>query len=50
MLFRSKLAIKLVDADAIMTKINTKIVINKLSNLPIISFGLVSILDRLSGS
>ena len=44
------MAIKLVDAEAIIIKINTKLVINKLSNLPIISVGFVSILDKFSGS
>ena len=37
-----KLAIKLVDVDAIIIKIKTKFVINKLSNFPIISVGFVN--------
>ena len=44
-----KLAIKFVDADAIITKIKTKFVINKLSNLPIMSVGFVYIVPILSG-
>ena len=44
-----KFTIKLVDAEAITIKIKTKFVINKLSNLPIISVGLVNILDKFSG-
>ena len=39
-----KLAIRFVDAEAIIIKIKTKFVINKLSNFPIISVGFVSIL------
>ena len=44
-----KLAIKLVEIDAIMIKIITKFVTSKLSSLPIISVGFVSILDKFSG-
>ena len=42
-----KLAIKLVETEAIIKNINTKIVTNKLSILPTISVGFVSILERL---
>ena len=45
-----KLAIKLVEADAIMIKIRTRLVINKLSNFPIISEGFVNIVAKFSGS
>ena len=45
-----KFVIKLVDAEAIIIKIRAKFVINKLSNFPIISVGLVKILDKFSGS
>ena len=45
-----KFVIKFVDADAITIKIKTKFVINRLSILPIISVGLVKILDKFSGS
>ena len=41
------LAIKLVETEAIIKNINTKIVTNKLSILPTISVGFVSILERL---
>ena len=41
-----KLAIKLVDNEAIITKIKTKLVISKLSSFPIISIGLVSIFSN----
>ena len=44
-----RLAIKFVEADAIIIKIKAKIVISKLSNLPIISVGFVKILPMLSG-
>ena len=45
-----KLATKFVDNEAIIIKNKTELVINKLSNDPIISVGFVSILDKLSGS
>ena len=45
-----KFAIKLVDAEAINIKIKAKFVMSKLSNFPIMSVGLVSILLRFSGS
>ena len=45
-----KFAIKFVEAEAIIIKIKTKFVISKLSNFPIMSVGLVSILFRFSGS
>ena len=45
-----KFAIKFVDADAMIINNKTKFIINKLSNLPIISVGFVSILDKFSGS
>ena len=45
-----KLVIKLVDDEAIIINTKTKFVTSKLSNLPIISVGLVSILDKFSGS
>ena len=45
-----KLAIKFVEADAIIIKHKAKIVINKSSNFPIISNGLVNILDKFSWS
>ena len=41
-----KLAIKLVDKEATITKIKTKLVISKLSSFPIISIGLVSIFSN----
>ena len=41
-----KFATKLVDTDAITTKIEIKFVINKLSKVPAISVGLVNILDK----
>ena len=44
-----KLAIKLVDAEATIIKINARLVISKLSNFPIISVGFVSTLDKFSG-
>ena len=44
-----KLATKLVDAEAIIIKIKTKFVINKLSNFPIISVGFVNIVAKFSG-
>ena len=44
-----KLAIKFVEADAIIMKIKTKLVNNKLFSLPIISVGLVSIFSTFSG-
>ena len=44
-----KLAIKLVDAEAIIINIKTKLVISKLSNDPIMSVGFVNILDKFSG-
>ena len=44
-----KLAIKFVEAEAIIIKIKTKLVTSKLSNFPIISVGLVKILSKLSG-
>ena len=44
-----KLAIKLVDKDAIIIKIKAKFVISKLFKDPIISVGFVNILDRFSG-
>ena len=43
-----KLTIKFVDADAIIIKIKAKTITNKLLSLPIISVGLVNILDRFS--
>ena len=45
-----KLAIKFVEAEAIIIKIKTKIVTSKLFSVPIISVGFVSILFKLSGS
>ncbi len=45
-----KFAIKLVDAEAIIIKIIAKFEIIKLSNLPMMSFGFVKILDKFSGS
>ena len=44
-----KLAIKLVEKEAIIMKIKAKIVISKLLKDPIISVGFVNILERLSG-
>ena len=44
-----KLAIKLVDKDAIIIKIKAKFVISKLFKDPIISVGFVNILERFSG-
>ena len=44
-----KLAIKFVDKEAIIMKINAKLVISKLLKDPIISVGFVNILERLSG-
>ena len=45
-----KLAIKFVDAEAIIIKIKTKIVTSKLFSFPIISVGFVNILFKFSGS
>ena len=45
-----KFAIKFVEAEAIIIKIKTKLIISKLSNFPIMSVGLVSILFKFSGS
>ena len=45
-----KLATKLVETEAIMIKIKAKFVTSKLSSFPIISFGLVKIAFKLSGS
>ena len=44
-----KLAIKFVEADAIIIKIKTKLVNNKLFSLPIMSVGFVSIFSIFSG-
>ena len=44
-----KLIIKFVDADAMIIKIKARATRNRLSSLPIISFGFVSILERFSG-
>ena len=44
-----KLVIKLVDVEAIIIKIKTKLVISRLSNLPIISVGFVNIVAKFSG-
>ena len=43
------MAIKFVDAEAIIIKIKANIVISKSSNFPIISVGLVNILSKFSG-
>ena len=45
-----KFAIKFVEADAIIIKTKAKQVISKLSIFPIMSVGLVNIIERLSGS
>ena len=45
----TKLAIKLVDAEAIIIKIKTIFVTSKLSNFPIISVGFVNIFSKFSG-
>ena len=45
-----KLAIKLVEADAIIIKIKAKLVKSKLSNFPIMSVGFVNIFERFSES
>ena len=45
-----KLAIKLVEADAIIINIRTRLVINKLSNFPMISEGFVNIVAKFAGS
>ena len=44
-----KFAIKFVDKEASKIKIKAKLVTSKLSNLPIISDGLISIIDKFSG-
>ena len=45
-----KFVIKLVEADAIIIKINAKLVSSKLFNFPIISVGFVRILDKFCAS